>query len=190
MFLNHLLARHQVPIDSVSVTAIGAGASAVASVESGRVDVAWLAEPAFTLVRRRNPTLRILADLRGSEGTQQAFGVASYPSAVLYTQGEWFRDNRDLAARLARAIVKTLAWMSSHSEEEIAAATPQALRGDDDALYVEALTNSRAMFSTDGLMTADGAAIVRQVLGLSMPKVREAVVDLSRTYTNEFAAVR
>jgi hypothetical protein len=42
------------------------------------------------------------------------------------------------------------------------------------------------MFSVDGLMTADGAAGVRQLLAASMPKVRDAAIDLSRTYTNEF----
>jgi NitT/TauT family transport system substrate-binding protein len=190
MFLTYLLTRHQVPADSVSVTAIGSGASAVASIESGRIDAAWLADPAFSLVRRRNPGIHILADLRSEAGTQEAFGVASYPSAVLYASGEWLRTHRDSAQRLTRAIVRTLAWMQAHSEQEIADKTPKPLRGDDDALYVEALRNSRAMFAADGTMTADGAAAVRQVLDVSMPKVREAAVDLSKTYTNELVAGR
>ena len=190
MFLTFLLARHQVPVDSVSVTAIGSGAAAVAAIESGRIDAAWLAEPAFTLVKKRNPTIRVLADLRTEEGTTEAFGVATYPSAVLYSSADWLRTNRDTAARLARAIVKTLDWMKSHSEQEIADKTPKALRGADDALYVEALKGSRAMFSVDGMMTSDGAASVLQVLETSMPKVRNGVIDLSKTYTNDFVVAR
>jgi NitT/TauT family transport system substrate-binding protein len=190
MFLTFLLMRHQVPVDSVSVTSIGSGASAIAGIESGRIDAAWLADPAFTLVKKRNPGIRVLADLRSEEGTMQAFGVATYPSAVLYSSADWLRKNRDTAARLARAIVKTLDWMRSRSEEEIADKTPGALRGTDAALYVEALRGSRAIFSTDGMMTADGASAVRQVLEVSMPKVRDAAIDLSKTYTNELTAVR
>jgi NitT/TauT family transport system substrate-binding protein len=41
------------------------------------------------------------------------------------------------------------------------------------------------MFSTDGLMPADGAAAVRNLLAGSMEKVRGATIDLSKTYTNE-----
>jgi NitT/TauT family transport system substrate-binding protein len=186
MFLTSLLTRHQVPVESVSVTAIGGAAAAVASVESGRIDAAWLGEPALTVVRQRNPGIRILADLRTAEGTREAFGVSEYPAAVLYSTGPWVREHRELAARLTRAVVKTLVWMAAHSELEIAAAMPKALRGDDEALYVEALKSSRAMFSVDGRMSAEGAAAVRQVLDMSMPKVHDAAIDLSKTYTNEF----
>ena len=185
MFLTYLLTRHGVPVDSVSVTAIGGGASAIAAVERGRVDAAWMADPSFTLIRKRSPEVRVLADLRDERGTQEAFGTPHYPSAVLYAEGSWFRNNRDTAARLARAIVRTLQWMRDHSAEQIAEQTPPALRGEDTALYVEALNNSRGMFSIDGLMSPEGAAAVREVLAAANDKVRAATVDLSRTYTNE-----
>jgi NitT/TauT family transport system substrate-binding protein len=188
MFLNFLLVRSQVPVDTVSVTSIGSGAMAVAGIESGRIDAAWMADPAFTLVKRRHAEVRVLADLRTEEGTRQAFGVTTYPSAVLYSSGEWLRGNRDVAGRLAHAIVRTLNWMASHSEEEIAQKIPAALKGDDEALYVEALRSSRPMFSTDGMMSGEGAEAVRQVLAVSMPKVREAAIDLSKTYTNDLVA--
>jgi sulfonate transport system substrate-binding protein len=190
MFLNHLLTRHDVPVDSVSVTSIGAGATAIAAVERGRVDAGWLAEPTFTLVTRRNPGLRVLADLRDERGTAEAFGTTTYPSAVLYTEARWLNGNRDTAARLSRAIVKTLDWMRTHSEEDIAARTPAALRGADVALYVDALKSSRAMFSTDGVMSSDGAAAVHRLLAASMPKVRAATIDLPKTYTNDFVLAR
>jgi NitT/TauT family transport system substrate-binding protein len=75
--------------------------------------------------------------------------------------------------------------MHAHSAEEISAKTPKSLRGEDDALYVEALKNSMPMFSVDGLMNAEGAGAVRTLLNQSMPKVREATIDVSKTYTNE-----
>ena len=119
-----------------------------------------------------------------------AFGTTTYPGAVLYAHGDWLRANHDTAARLARAILRTLDWMHTHSGQEIAEQTPKALRGEDDALFVEALNNSMPMFSTDGAMTEDGAAAVRALLAGSMEKVRNATIDLSRTYTNEFVLTR
>jgi NitT/TauT family transport system substrate-binding protein len=186
MFLTFLLNRHQVPEASVSVTAIGGGATALAAVERGRVDAGWMADPTFTIVQRRNPSVRVLADLRDEAGTLQAFGTRTYPAAVLYAPADWVKANRDTVAGLARAIVNTLRWMQEHSEEEIAARTPAALRGEDTGLYVQALRSSRAIFSTDGIMPEEGAAAVRDVLAGSLDKVRAASIDLSRTYTNEF----
>jgi NitT/TauT family transport system substrate-binding protein len=186
MFLTFLLTRHGVPPAAVSVTAIGSAATAVAAVEHGKVDAGWMADPSFTLVSRRNPGVRVLADLRTAAGVREAFGTATYPGAVLYASREWIAGHRDTAGRLARAIVKTLSWMNGHSPAEIAARTPKALRGEDDGLYQEALRNSMAIFSTDGVMEADGAAAVRTLLAESIEKVRGATVDLSKTYTNEF----
>jgi NitT/TauT family transport system substrate-binding protein len=190
MFLNFLLTRHRVPASSVSVVAIGSAATAIAAIERGKVDAGWMADPAFTLVRKRHPEVRVLADLRDQPGTQTAFGTGTYPGAVLYSSAEWIGQNRDTAAGLARAITRTLAWMHAHPAAEIAAKTPKALRGEDDDLFVEALTNSMPMFSTDGLMSPEGAEAVRTLLAGSMEKVRTAFIDLSKTYTNEFVAGR
>jgi sulfonate transport system substrate-binding protein len=185
MFLTFLLTRHGVPVDSVSVTAIGSAATAIAAIEHGKIDAGWMADPSFTLVKKRNPGVRVLADLRDEAGVKEAFGTTTYPGAVLYAPADWIRAHHDTAARLARAVARTLAWMHAHSAEDIAAKTPKSLRGEDDALYVEALKNSMPMFSVDGRMTADGAAAVRTLLDGSMDKVRGATIDLSKTYTNE-----
>ena len=109
---------------------------------------------------------------------------------MLYARGDWLRSNRDTAGRLAQAIVRTLVWIHSHSADEIAGKTPKALRGPDDALYVEALNNSMPMFSTDGLMSADGAGAVRALLAGSMEAVRHGAIDLSKTYTNDLVTPR
>jgi NitT/TauT family transport system substrate-binding protein len=186
MLLTYLLQRHGVPADAVSVTSIGTAATAVAAMEHGKVDAGVMADPSFTMVAKRNPGVRVLADLRTREGVKEAFGTDTYPASVLYSSAEWVQANRDTAARLARAIVRTLQWMHTHTPEEIAAKTPQAFRGNDDGLYVEALNASMPMFSPDGMMSAEGAEIVRTLLAGSLEKVRTADLDLSKTFTNEF----
>jgi NitT/TauT family transport system substrate-binding protein len=190
MFLTFLLTRNKMPVDSVSVTAIGSSATAVAAVERGRVAAGWVADPSFTIIRKRNPNVRVLADLRDEHGTNEAFGTPTYPGAVLYANTSWVRDHRDTALGLTRAIVRTLRWMHEHSEMEIAEKTPAAIRGENIALYAEALKSSRAIFTTDGAMTADGARAVHAVLAASMEKVRTASVDLSKTFTNDFVDAR
>ena len=186
MMLTSMLQRHGVAPDTVSITAIGSAATAVAAIEHGKVDVGMMADPAFTLVSRRNPGVRVLADLRTAAGVKEAFGTGTYPGAVLYSKGDWIRANRDTTERLARVITRTLTWMQTHTPQEIAGKMPKVFRGDDDALYVEALNSSMPMFSPDGVMAADGAEAVRTQLAGSIEKVRAASIDVSKTYTNEF----
>ena len=186
MLLTNILQRNGLAADAVSITAIGSAATAIAALEHGKVDVGMVADPAFTLIRRRNPGVRVLADLRTAEGVNAALGTHAYPASVLYAKGDWMRANRDTSERLVRAITRTLAWMQTHTAQEIAGKTPKTLRGEDDALYVEALQSSMPMFSPDGVMAAEGAEAVRTLLASSMEKVRNAAVDVSKTYTNEF----
>jgi NitT/TauT family transport system substrate-binding protein len=190
MLLNYLVQRSGVPVDAVSVTAIGSAATAIAAIEHGKVDAGMMADPAFTLVRKRNPAVRVLADLRGADGVKQAFGSDTYPASVLYAQGAWIRDHRETVQHLARAIVRTLEWIQQHSAQEIADEAPPEFRGEDPVLYVDALKNSMSMFSPDGLMAGDGAQSVHTLLAGSMPNVRNARIDLSKTYTNEFVSGR
>jgi NitT/TauT family transport system substrate-binding protein len=186
MLLTDILQRNGVAADGVSITAIGSAATAIAALEHGKVDAGMVADPAFTLVQRRNPGVRVLADLRTADGVNAALGTHAYPASVLYAGGAWIRANRDTTERLARAITRTLQWMQSHTPQEIAAQTPKVFRGEDDALYVEALKASMPMFSPDGRMPAEGAEVVRTLLAASIERVRNASIDLSKTYTNEF----
>jgi NitT/TauT family transport system substrate-binding protein len=190
MLLTSMLQRHGVAAAEVSITAIGNAATAIAAIEHGKVAAGMMADPSFTLVQKRNPGVRVLADLRTAAGVKDAFGTDTYPGSVLYSNAEWIAANRDTTARLARAITKTLGWMQTHSPQEIAARTPKSLRGEDDALYVEALKASLPMFSPDGVMAADGAEEVRTLLAGSIDKVRAATIDMAKTYTNEFVRGR
>jgi NitT/TauT family transport system substrate-binding protein len=186
MLLTYILVRHGVAADAVSVTSIGTAATAVAAMEHGKVHAAVMADPSFTLVARRNPAVRVLADMRTAAGVKEALGTDTYPASVLYATGDWVRANRDTAERLARAIIRTLSWMHTHTPQEIAERVPKTFRTGDDSLYVEALTASMPMFSNDGMMTPEGAEVVRTLLAGSLEKVGTATIDVSKTYTNEF----
>ncbi len=82
--------------------------------------------------------------------------------------------------------MKTLAWMHSHSAEEIRAKMPAAFRTEDVAADIEGLNSLKAMLSEDGSMSQESAEAVRSVLSVSLERVRAAKIDLANTYTNEF----
>jgi NitT/TauT family transport system substrate-binding protein len=186
MFLNYLLVKHGMKPDDVSNASIGMSATAVGAVTHNKVDAAVMTDPALAIVRKQMPGLHILADTRTVEGVRSVFGVESYPSAVLYSKTEWVARNRDTAKQLAGAITKTLSWMRSHSPEEIREKMPASFRTEDSATDVEVLRTAQAMLSVDGRFTAEAVEAVYKVLSTSLPAVRDAKIDLGKTYTNEF----
>jgi len=183
-FLTYLLAKHGV--EGVSAIGVGGNTTALAALEQGKVDAVVITDPAATVARERNPGLSILADTRDGVGTEFALGSPVAYSSVLYAPAAWLDAHPDKAARLAGAIRATLEWMASHSADEIAARMPAALRGEYGRLYAAALQRNKASFSPDGRFEAAGVEAVHKSLSLSLPKVKEARINLSDTYTNQF----
>ena len=87
---------------------------------------------------------------------------------------------------MTNAIVATLKWIHSHTPEEIADKMPPNFVGKDKALYVAALKNTLAMYSETGRMDPKGAQAVLDVFSQSSPAVKNANIDLSKTYTNKY----
>jgi NitT/TauT family transport system substrate-binding protein len=186
MFLNYLLTEHGLKPEDISVVQIGLGATAVAAAGRNRVEAEIVTDPTVGLLRKQVPSLRILADTRDREGVRQVFGVDAYPASVLYSTSTWLGGHREETTRLVRAVEKTLAWMRSHSPEEIRQRMPAPLRIEDAEVELDGVKSLKNMLSEDGAFTANGAATVQRVLATSMESVRNAKVDLSNTYTNEY----
>jgi NitT/TauT family transport system substrate-binding protein len=184
-FLKYLLAKNGVDPNSVGVIGIGIAATAVAAMEQASVDAAVMLDPAITLLQGKYKDLRILSDTRSQKDTLDVFG-GEYPGGALYTKAEWIASHPKETQALTNAIIATLKWIHSHTPEEIMAKMPENLVGPDKALYLAALKNTIPMFSQTGLMDPKGAQAVLDVFSQSSPEVKNAKIDLSKTYTNKF----
>lgn len=167
------------PIDSVSVTSVGMGATAASAVEHGQVDAAILFGSAITALQQRKPDVKILADTRTPEGLRAIFGVEDYPASCLLAREEWLSKNPDAARKIARATLKSLTWIREHYPEEILAKMPAEFRVGDQTAEIEAIKMAKPMYSVDGKISRESAEAVRRVLG-----AKYANVDLAKTYTN------
>ncbi len=183
-YLNYLLTGAGVPPGEVGTAGIGQGATAVAAVERRQVAAAVVFGSAITVAQARGAI--ILADSRTPAGLRAIFGVDDYPASSLLARVEWLHANPDLARRMTRAILRTLAWIREHSAEEILAKIPPESRVGEAAAEIEAIRLAKPMYSTDGRIRPESAEAVRRVLAGSLAKVRDARIDLSRTYSNEF----
>jgi NitT/TauT family transport system substrate-binding protein len=184
-FLKYLLSKNGVDPNSVGVIGIGLAATAVAAQEQGSVDAAVMLDPAITLLQGKNKDLKILSDTRTQKDTLDVFG-GEYPGGALYTKSAWIAAHPKETQALTNAIVATLKWIHSHTPEEIMAKMPDGLVGADKALYLAALKNTIPMYSTTGRMDPKGAQAVLDVFSQSSPEVKNAKIDLAKTYTNKF----
>lgn len=142
----------------------------------------------FSILKRRPPRVRVLVDPRTRESMQEIYGVDAVAGVGFYATAEWISRNSDTARRLAAAIVRTLRWTREHSVEEVRDRLPQKFHTDDRDADIETLRGLIASLSPDGRTPPAGAEAVYKVVSASYETLRDAKIDLSQTYTNEFVA--
>ncbi|WP_394787207.1 ABC transporter substrate-binding protein [Rhodoferax sp.] len=171
-----------------SLLPVGAGNTFIAAMKQDRIQGGMTTEPTVSQMLKTGEA-QVLVDLRTEAGTQAAIG-GLYPAASLYVQNEWADAHKDQAGKLARAFARTMAYIHTHTAEQIAELVPRDYYGNDKALYVEALKASLPMFTVDGKMPAGGPETVLKVLATYKPQVKSKNIDLSKTYTNAFLAAK
>jgi NitT/TauT family transport system substrate-binding protein len=184
-FLKYLLKKNGLDPTSASVIGVGLGATAVAAMEQGQIDAAVMLDPSVTVLQGSHPDLRILSDTRTQKDTLAVFG-GEYPGGALYSTTAWVAAHEKEVQGLTDAILNTLAWIHSHSPEDIMAKMPAETVGKNKELYLAALKNTIAMYSETGKMDPKGADAVLAVFSESSPEVAKANVDVSKTWTNRF----
>jgi NitT/TauT family transport system substrate-binding protein len=186
-FLTQYLAHlKDIPNSEYTVLPVGADNSFIAAIKQNRIDAGMTTEPTVSQLLKSGDA-KVLVDMRSLEETRAALG-GTYPASSLYVQSAWLDTHKDAAQKLARAFVHTLQYLHTHTADEIAAQMPKDYYGSDKALYVSALKASLPMYTADGKMPADGPDTVLKVLAGFNPAVKDKLIDLSRTFTNQFVS--
>jgi NitT/TauT family transport system substrate-binding protein len=180
----YLAVKNGVNVSDFSPVAVGAGPTFISALQKGSIDAGMTTDPTVANIIQKNLG-KVLVDMRTPQGSQQALG-GPYPSSSLYMQTDWVNSHKDTVQKLANALAKTLKWMSTHSADEIAAKMPADYSQGDKTLYASAIKSSLPMFTKDGVMPKDGPETVEKVLKAFNPNIKNATIDLSKTYTTEF----
>jgi NitT/TauT family transport system substrate-binding protein len=175
-YLTYLLKGVGVNPTDVSTASVGMGATAMAALDRGQVDAAVLFGSAITAYLARKPDAVILADTRTPDGLRAAFQVTDYPASCLLARREWLDANRDSAQRMARAVLRSIAWIRGHTAEEVLARVPSP---GDPASELGAIRLAQPMYAVDGRINTDSAEAVRAIVGLKWSKI-----DVLSTFEN------
>ena len=173
------------PNSSVSVVGVGAGATAVAAMKSGEIDALSNVDPVMTKLQREG-VIKIVADTRTVKGTTEIWG-APLPAGCLYAPIEFVQKNPNTVQALTNAIVRADHWISTASAADVAKVVPEEyLLGDRD-LYMSTYDNVKEAISPDGIISPAGAKATLAAMRDFVASVKDAKIDLSKTYTNKFA---
>ncbi|MEU9015026.1 ABC transporter substrate-binding protein [Streptomyces sp. NPDC048479] len=164
--------------------AVGAGQTFISALQQGSIQGGMTTDPTVAQILDKKLG-KVLIDMRTPEGSKKALG-GPYPSSSLYMSTDWVNSHKEQVQKLATAFVKTLKWMSTHTPEEIAAKMPADYAKGGKELYAQSIKSTLPMFTADGVMPANGPETVERVLKAFNPNLKNATVDLSKTYTTEF----
>jgi NitT/TauT family transport system substrate-binding protein len=184
--VRYLAKKNGMKPDDIPIVGVGTGSTAIAALTSDQIWAVVTVEPAATQIEKKGDG-KPLYDTRTQQGTKDVFG-GSWPAGGFYLFTSFVKQNPRTAQALARAGVRVLKYIGSHSADEIAGKLPSSFYiGGDRAAFVEVLQKNLAQFSKDGLMPSDGPANVLETLKAADPATDWSQVDLKKTYDNSFA---
>ncbi|MFD1561432.1 ABC transporter substrate-binding protein [Paraburkholderia silviterrae] len=184
MITRFLLARAGVAPGDYTVVPLASDTRFVEAFEQGTIDAGMVEEPTATRLLTSGAA-RVVVDMRTVEETQHWLG-GPYAGACLYLRRSWMLEHRRETGQMVQALTRALRFIGTHSAEQIAAALPPEVVGNDRAGYVRALASAQGAFSQDGLMPDGAPQTVLKVLMTAGSGLTARHVDLSKTYTNEF----
>jgi NitT/TauT family transport system substrate-binding protein len=171
------------PTDAAFI-GIGSGASAVAAMQKGEIDVISHLDPVISKLES-DGDISILIDTRTEAGTRALFG-GSNPAATLYTKKDFIDANPITTQRLVNAFMKSLKWLQTAKPEDVAATVPPEYHLGDRPLYLKAVQSSLESYSRDGIVPTGGMTSVMDMLKQLDPELKDAKVDLSATFDDRF----
>jgi NitT/TauT family transport system substrate-binding protein len=180
-----LLGRQGITPDQAHFIPVGAGDTFIAGMQQSKIDAGMTTEPTISRLVSTGVG-KVLVDLRTPQTTEAALG-GDYPFICVFMKNDYVNSHKDVVQKLVNAYVKTLKYIASHTAAEITDQMPADYYSADKSAYIAALGNQKSSFTPAGVMPSGGPQLVNQIETKYVPSMQGATVDLSQTYTNQFA---
>lgn len=184
MIASFYLARHGLKPSDVSFIGVGAGAGAISAVREGHIDALSNIDPVITTLEEANEILTIV-DTRRLKDTREIFG-GSMPAGSLYLPQAYIDANPKTVQALTNAMVRADKWIISAGPQGVAKAVPASYLQGNPELYAKAVEKCFEAISPDGMIPEDGPPTALKALSSYNPEIRDAKIDLAKTWTNDF----
>jgi len=184
-FVNALIAKDGLKPEDVSIIGVGTGLSAVAAMKKGDIDAISNLDPVITKLQQDGDVV-VLADSRTEEDNKKLFG-GNNPAAVVYFKQDFIDKNPNTVQAVVNAFYKTQKWLAAATPEDVAKTVPEEYYLGDRALYIAAVKASKPMYSVTGIIPPEGMKNALDMLVRFDAEMKDAKVDLSKTFNDSFA---
>ena len=171
-----VLAQAGVAPDEVRIVGVGAGVGAIANID-----------PVISRLQR-SIGLHIVVDTRVVADADRLYG-GPMPAACLALPQAFINHHPLTVQAGVNAIVRANQWIQAAAVPEIMAKIPRGHLPGDRAAYVDAIRAAKGALSPDGIFPDDAAATALRAVVGSDAAFAGANVDLTATFSNEFALV-
>lgn len=166
------------------IIGVGGGASAVAAVKQGQVDIISHLDPVISKLEADGDIVTLI-DTRTEAGTRAVFGGAN-PAATLYLKADFAEKNPVTTQRLVNAFLKALKWIETATPEQIADTVPAEYHLGDKPLYMRSVAASKESYSRTGIPSPEGVRSMFESLKLLDPELASATIDMNRLFIDRF----
>lgn len=180
-----VLTRGGLKASDVSFVDVGGTQSALAALRSGQIDAMSHTDPVMTMLEQKGD-VKIISDTRTLKGTLDVYG-GPMPAACLQASADFIRRYPNTCQALANGVVHALKWLQTAGPGDIIKTVPEAYLLGDRALYLASFIKVRESISLDGLMPEGGPETALRAVASQDPGVRDARIDLSKTFVSTFA---
>jgi NitT/TauT family transport system substrate-binding protein len=181
----HAMVKAGLKANDAAFIGIGGGASGVAAMKKGEIDVISHLDPVISKLEADGDIVTLI-DTRTEAGTRALFG-GSNPAACLYLKNDFITANPNTVQALVNAHYKALLWLAKATPDQVADAVPPEYHLGDKALYIAAFTKTREAYSRTGISAPDGMKSVMDMLKALDSEMASATVDVPGTFIGRFA---
>lgn len=167
-----------------SFIGIGGGASAVAAMKKGEIDVISHLDPVIAKLEMDGDIVTMI-DTRTEAGTKSLFG-GSNPAACMYARADFIEKNPKVVQSAVNAMYKSLRWLDTSPAEAVAASVPEEYHLGDKGLYIKAYNASREAYSKTGVMDKAGMQSVADMITSLDPELKHANLDVAKSFEPKF----
>ncbi len=172
------------PTDAAFI-GIGGGASGVAAMKKGEIDVISHLDPVISKLEADGDIVTLI-DTRTEAGTRALFG-GSNPAACVYLKNDFINANPNTVQAIVNAHYKALLWIAAATPAQVADAVPPEFHLGDRPLYEAAFGKTREAYSRTGISSPDGMKSVMDMLKALDSEMASASVKIEDTFVGRFA---
>ncbi|PRY99550.1 NitT/TauT family transport system substrate-binding protein [Jezberella montanilacus] len=185
MLASFYLAKHGLKVTDASYVGVGTGAGAITAIREGNIDAISNIDPVITALEESND-IQVIADTRRIKDTIEIFG-GNMPAGSLYLPQSYIDANPKTIQALVNAMVRADKWIVKAGPAAVTKALPASYFQGNPDLYTKAVEKCMEAMSPDGMIPSDGPATALKALAAYSNDIRDAKIDLDKTWTNDFA---